>query len=65
MLSWLSSAKKAVVAGIGSLLTVLTFVNAIPFVPANIHTTVGVVIAVLTTALTYLVPNKTAVKTGP
>lgn len=56
----LAEIRKALVTGVGSLLTVFTFVNGFGFLPANLHTVVGVCLAVLTTVSTWLIPNKTA-----
>jgi hypothetical protein len=33
---------------VGGVLTVLTFVNGIGFIPANLHTPIGIAVAVLT-----------------
>jgi hypothetical protein len=53
------TSRKAIVAGIGSLLTVLTLVSdRFGFlVPAQYKKPIGFVISILTTALTYLTPN--------
>jgi hypothetical protein len=60
MLSQLSSAKKALAAALGMVLTVLTFTHNLPFVPAQWEAVVGVVLAVLTPIATWLTPNKPA-----
>jgi hypothetical protein len=54
--------RKAIVAGIGSLLTVLTLVtDRFGFlVPAQYRKPIATVISILTTALTYLTPNDPA-----
>lgn len=54
------SSRKAIVAGIGALLTVLTLVeNRFGFlVPAQYKKPIGMVISILTAALTYLTPNE-------
>jgi hypothetical protein len=54
--------RKAIVAGIGALLTVLTLVNTrFGFlIPANLQKPIGIVISILTAALTYLTPNDPA-----
>lgn len=58
MLDKLASIRKALVAGIGGLLTALTFTQNFDWIlPGSTSTTVGVVITVLTTVLTWLVPN--------
>jgi hypothetical protein len=58
MLSKLSEWSKAIVTGVGTLVTILTFTNNLPFIPSAWHTTIGVVLGVLTTVVTWLTPNK-------
>lgn len=62
----LKSIAKAIVAGLGALLTALTFAHQFDsFLPGPVHTIVGIVIAVLTPLLTWLVPNKTKTPEPP
>jgi hypothetical protein len=58
MLTKLAEARKFLVTGLGSLLTVLTFTQHVPFLPGNVATAVGISIATITTLLTWLVPNR-------
>lgn len=57
---------KAVAAGIGSLLMVLTFVsdNFGNFLPDNIGKPLIIIIGILTTVVTWLVPNKPKTEEG-
>lgn len=60
MLTWINSARKAIVTLLGGLLTVLTAVNAFHVIlPASVSGLVATGVALVTTALTWLVPNKT------
>jgi hypothetical protein len=56
------ASRKAIVAGIGSLLTVLTLVSdRFGFlIPAQYKKPIGMTISILTTILTYLTPNEPA-----
>lgn len=60
MLSFLSNAKKAIVAAIGVALTALTFAHSLNFIlPASAEAVVGTLIAVLTPVATWLTPGPT------
>ena len=56
--TWLSSAKKAVVAAIGVALTILTDAQVFDgFLPSSASHWIAAGIAILTPIVTYLVPN--------
>ncbi len=59
MLTSLKTVRKAVVAGIGTAVTVLTFVthNFGGVLPGTWTTGIGILVAVLTTVATWAVPN--------
>ena len=54
--------RKAIITGIGALLTVLTLINTRFgfFIPEQYKKPISIVIGILTTALTYLTPNEPA-----
>lgn len=54
----LAKVRKALAAAVGTALVVLTSVEGVPFLPATWHAFVVSVVAVLTVAATYLVPNQ-------
>ena len=69
VISWLpqdmqdkaKGARKAIVAGLGALLTVLTTIGKGPFgflIPANLRQPIATLIPIITTVLTYLTPNE-------
>lgn len=53
----INAARKAIAAALGMLLTVLTLLDKIPL-GGHINLIVGIVLAVLTPVVTWLVPNK-------
>lgn len=55
--SFFASARKAVATAIGVVLTVLTAVNTVPFLPSSWHGVIVAVVGVLTVIATYVVPN--------
>jgi hypothetical protein len=60
MLATVAAWRKSLAAALGSLVTALAFTHNIPFLPASLTTEIGVVVAVLTPIITWLVPpNKT------
>ncbi len=59
--SFLANAKKAVATAAGVALTALLFAHSLTFLPVGVENVVGIVIAVLTPVVTWLVPGpKTA-----
>jgi hypothetical protein len=58
MLSWLASARKALVTAVGIAITVLTAAHSMPFIPDQ--PLILTILGVLTTVATYLVPNAPA-----
>lgn len=59
MFAWLATIRKFLVSAVGGAVTALTLIDKIPFLPHTVTGPVGIVLAVLTPILTYLVPNKT------
>jgi hypothetical protein len=55
----LSGIRKAIASAVGVALTALTFAHHFSFLPSTWQTVIGILIAVLTPIVTWLVPNKT------
>ena len=59
MLAKIQGAYKALVGALGMIVTILTFVDKIPFLPHDLTTTGGIIAGAITVFLTWVVPNKT------
>jgi hypothetical protein len=63
MLAKLAEWRKAIVTGLGMVVTVLTATNALP-IPSQWHVILGTTVGLITTVLTWLVPNKAPAVSG-
>jgi hypothetical protein len=60
MLDKINEYRKFLISVLTSVATVLTFVGGIPFIPANVHTAVGIIVAAIGSLLVAITPNKPA-----